>query len=223
MLKLRPTLVAVSLALSIGTGHAASMPNAVVYSANEGDGSISAIELRTGAVSTTAISIVPHNVQISPDGQILLAVGSPKSGSKEQGGHGGHGQAEGGAKGLLLMDPEQPENVLEALPSGSHPAHVVTSQDGRYAYITNADNDILTVVDTQRKTVVAEVETGSYPHGLRLSPDGDELYIANVTDNSVSVIDTENLKEAARIHVGQAPVQVAYTPDGKYVYVVVVN
>lgn len=127
------------------------MPDAVVYSANEGDGSISAIELRTGAASTTAISIMPHNVQISPDGQVLLAVGSPKSGSQEHGGHGSHGQAEGGEKDLLLMDPEQPENVLEALPSGNHPAHVVTSQDGRYAYITNADNDILTVVDTPRR------------------------------------------------------------------------
>jgi YVTN family beta-propeller protein len=219
MLKLRPILVSISLALSIGTAHAAPMPDGVVYSANEGDGSISAIELRTGAVSTTSISITPHNVQISPDGQILLAVGSPKSGSKEHGDHGGHGQTEAGDKGLLLLESEQPANVLKALPSGNHPAHVVTSQDGRYAYITNTDNDLLTVVDTQLEIVAAEVDTGSYPHGLRLSPDGAELYIANVTDNSVSVIDTENLKETARIHVGQAPVQVAYTPDGKYVYV----
>ena len=60
MLKLRPILVSISLALSIGTAHAAPMPDGVVYSANESDGSISAIELRTGAVSTTSISITPH-------------------------------------------------------------------------------------------------------------------------------------------------------------------
>lgn len=226
MLKLRPALLAVALAFSASTIHAASLPNGVVYSANEGDGSVSKIVLSTGNVQTTPISVVPHNVQISPDGKTVLAVGTAKNNG---GGHGGHGEKAAGAHsdgadahgdaGLLILDVDQLDNVLQTLPSGDHPAHIVTSSDGRYAYITNADKDRVSVVDIQAKKITAEIDTGSYPHGLRLSPSGLELYVANVTDNSASVIDTKSLKEVARIAVGKAPVQVAFTPDGKQVYV----
>ncbi|WP_269494543.1 YVTN family beta-propeller repeat protein [Castellaniella sp. S9] len=219
MLKLRPILLAVTLAFSASMVHASSLPNGVVYSANEGDGSISKITLSTGDVKTTQISVIPHNVQIAPDGKTLLAVGTAKT---EGGGHGnGHGVSidSHGDAGLLILDVDQLDKTLKTLPSGDHPAHVVTSPDGRYAYITNADANQLSVVDTQAGKLTAEIATGAYPHGLRLSPDGRELYVANVSDNSVSVIDPKTLKETARIAVGRAPVQVAFTKDGKQVYV----
>lgn len=226
MLKLRPVLLAVALAFSASTIHAATLPNGVVFSANEGDGSISKIVLTTGTVQTTPISITPHNVQVSPDGKTLLAVGTAKS---KEDGHGGHAEKAAGAHndgadahgdaGLLILDVDQLDNVLQTLPSGDHPAHIVTSPDGRYAYITNADTDRVTVVDIQARKITAEVATGAYPHGLRLSPSGHELYVANVNDSSTSVIDTDSLKEVARIPVGKAPVQVAFTPDGEHVYV----
>ncbi len=223
MFRMRPVLVAIAFALSASAVHAAVLPNGVVYSANEGDGSISEINLTTGNVRTAQIAVVPHNVQISPDGKTLLAVGTPTVKTGDHGAHGGAGEtstsvnadshAEGDA-GLLILKASELGQILEALPAGSHPSHVVTSWDGRYAYITNADTDRVSVVDIQGKKVTAEVATGGYPHGLRLSPDGRELYVANVTDNTVSI-----LKEAERVSVGKAPVQVAFTPDGKHVYV----
>jgi len=228
MFRIRPVLVAMAFALSASAVHAASLPKGVVYSANEGDGSISEITLSTGVVRTAQIAVIPHNVQISPDGKTLLAVGTPAVKTGSHGTHGGAGgtstsvkadsHAEGDA-GLLILNASELGQVPEALPAGSHPSHVVTSRDGRYAYITNADTDRVSVVDIQGKKVIAEVATGGYPHGLRLSPDGRELYVANVTDNTVSIIDTQSLKEAARVSVGKAPVQVAFTPDGKHVYV----
>jgi hypothetical protein len=47
-----------------------------VYSANEGEDSISRIDLATRRVTTLKIPVTPHNVQISHDGRRLLAVGS---------------------------------------------------------------------------------------------------------------------------------------------------
>lgn len=228
MFRMRPVLVAIAFALSASAVHAAGLPNGVVYSANEGDGSISEINLTTGDVRTAQIAVLPHNVQISPDGKTLLAVGTSVVKAGGHGTHGGEGKTSdngtadshsGSDAGLLILNAGQLDQVPETLPAGSHPSHIVTSSDGRYAYITNADTDRVSVVDIQGKKIIAEVATGGYPHGLRLSPDGRELYVANVSDNSVSVIDTESLKEAARISVGKAPVQVAFTPDGKHVYV----
>ncbi len=47
-----------------------------VYTANEQGRSISVINISTGQVKTIPILISPHNVQISHDGRLLLAVGS---------------------------------------------------------------------------------------------------------------------------------------------------
>ena len=228
MKKFRVSLIALSLAAVTGTAGAVTLSNGVVYSANEDNGSVSAITLSTGEVRTVDLPVVPHNVQISPDGKLILAVGPVAEKNEGHGGgammnissHSGtssaHGE-EGG--GLVLLDAVEPGELLATLPAGSHPAHVVTSKDGTFAYITNADTDRLSVVDLKKKSIVAETPTGGYPHGLRLSPDGSQLFVANVTDNSVSVIDTQNQKESARIPVGKAPVQVTFTPDGKQVYV----
>ncbi|WP_180984227.1 hypothetical protein [Castellaniella caeni] len=77
MLQIHPLLASIALTLAAGAVQAATLPNGVVYSANEGDGSVSEITLRTGAVHTAKVSVIPHNVQISPDGKTVLAVGMP--------------------------------------------------------------------------------------------------------------------------------------------------
>ena len=186
-----------------------------VWSADEGGSSISAIDLGTGTVTTTPIPVAPHNVDLTPDGRFLLAVGTPASGD-----HGdGHDHAGGNTAGLLVMlaprDLSKPAATVEI---GAHPAHVVADRQGR-AFVSLSGSDEVAVVDLAQGTVATRIRTGAYPHGLRLSPDGAELYVANVEDGSVSVVDTASLTEAARIPVGAGPVQVGFTPDGSRVYV----
>ncbi|SDL96135.1 40-residue YVTN family beta-propeller repeat-containing protein [Paracoccus chinensis] len=186
-----------------------------VWSADEGGSSISAIDLGTGTVTTTPIPVAPHNVDLTPDGRFLLAVGTPASGDHGSEGHGHDGDAAGL---LVMLDPQDLSKPAVTVEVGAHPAHVVADTQGRaYASLSGADE--VAVVDLANASVVERIETGAYPHGLRLSPDGTELYVANVEDGSVSVIDTANLTEAARIPVGTAPVQVGFTPDGSRIYV----
>lgn len=186
-----------------------------VWSADEGGSSISAIDLGTGTVTTTPIPVAPHNVDLTPDGRFLLAVGTPASGDHGSEGH----DHDGDAAGLLVMlDPQDLSKPAVTVEVGAHPAHVVADTQGRaYASLSSANE--VAVVDLANASVVERIETGAYPHGMRLSPDGTELYVANVEDGSVSVIDTASLTEAARIPVGTAPVQVGFTPDGSRVYV----
>jgi YVTN family beta-propeller protein len=183
-----------------------------VYTANELGRSVSAIELATGRVTTVATEGPMHNVQITADGQRLLAVG-------EGAAHEMPGMA-GVAEGLLLVFNAA---NLQAGPTtihvGEHPAHVVADEAGQYAYVTLSEEDAVAVVDLARGEVIQTIETGQYPHGLRISPDGRWLYVANVIGDSVSVIDTATLVETARVPVGDAPVQVGFTPDSGRVYV----
>ncbi len=186
-----------------------------VYSADEGGSTISAIDLGTGAVSTVPIPVAPHNVDLTPDGRFLLAVGTPASGDHGSEGHGHEGDAAGL---LVILEPRDLSKPAVTVEVGSHPAHVVADTQGRaYASLSGAGE--VAIVDLATASVIARIETGAYPHGLRFSPNGAELYIANVEDGSVSVIDTASLAEVARIPVGAAPVQVGFTPSGDQVYV----
>ncbi|MBM3603814.1 MAG: YncE family protein [Alphaproteobacteria bacterium] len=194
---------------------AALASGGTVYSANEGDSTISALDLATGAVNTVAIPVAPHNVDLTPDGRFLLAVGTPPS---DDHGSEGHGHDRGATGLLVLLDPQDLSKLPVTVALGDHPAHVVPDRNGR-AFASLSGSNEIAVVDLAEGTVVNRIGTGAYPHGLRLKPDGTELYVANVEDGSVSVIDTQSLSEAARIPVGAAPVQVGFTPDGTRAYV----
>ena len=199
----------------------ANLPEGLVghiFTADEHGSSISMIDIGNGEVLTVPITIAPHNVDLTPDRRLLLAVGEPSDGEHSHGAAHGHGnEAEGK---LLVFDPRQIEDgPIAEIAVGDHPAHVVASKDSRLAFVTNAGDDTVSVIDLETWQTVATVGTGRYPHGLRLSPDGGELYVANVLDGSVSVIDVEQRRETARIAVGKAPVQVGFLPDGSKAYV----
>ncbi len=128
----------------------------------------------------------------------------------------GHGEA-----GLLaVLDPidlSQPPRALISV--GEHPAHVVALRDGSVAFVTDAGEDTVGVVDLAAGKMIARIPTGKYPHGMRLSPDEQFLLVANVEDGSVSLIETATKVETARIPVGKAPVQVGFLPDGLRAFV----
>ena len=184
-----------------------------VYSADEGGGTISAFDLASGTVTTINVPVAPHNVDLAPDGNFLLAVGTPSSG--DHGAGHGHGDAPGV---LVILDPHDLSKPAVTVEVGAHPAHVVADRRGR-AFVALSGANEVAVVDLASASVIGRIATGAYPHGLRLGPDGSTLYVANVEDGSVSVIDTGALAEVARIPVGAAPVQVGFTPSGDRVYV----
>ena len=195
------------------------MPKAgFVYTADERGNSISVVDLSNGQVKTIPIRISPHNVQISRDGRLLLVVGMVGAKTSD------HSEMVKGGKmepGRLLVFDTATMNADSAIDIevGRNPAHVILDKENRLAYVTNGEDNVLSIIDVAQRKVVGEIKTGASPHGLRMSPDEREIYVANTGDNSVSVIDVAQAKEVARIPVGKAPAQVGFTPDGHRVYV----
>lgn len=220
-------VLAWALVFALGPTHAraqqspAPAPNlkGIVYTADEHGNSISAIDLASGMVQIVPVAISPHNVQITTDGARLLAVGSPVGDGHGHGAGAAHDQKETKGRLLIFDAVKLSSGPMATVQVGTHPAHVVVDRAGQRAFVTNAGDNTVAVIDLSRRTVVRTIATGRYPHGLRLSPNGAELYVANVQDGSVSVIDTAKLAEVGRIPVGRAPVQVGFTPDGNRVYV----
>lgn len=123
------------------TAPTAAPETGFVYTANEGENSISAIDLSTGQVKTIPIRITPHNVQVSRDGSLLLVVGAVAA---ETGGHSdsqangageGHGGEHGTGRGRLLIFDAAKMNAEDAvdIEVGRDPAHVIADPQGKLA------------------------------------------------------------------------------------------
>lgn len=187
---------------------------ATVYVANERAGSLTVIDEATNATRTLALDVLPHNVDLTPDGKTLLIAGMPSG--HAQGGHDGHAEQSGR---LLLLDAGNAPGPAKVVEVGGHPAHVVPDSSGSLAFVTDAASHTVVVVDLAAGQVLGRIEVGRYPHGLRLSPDGRTLAVANRDSDDVSLIDVSRRTQTARIAVGRQPVQVAFTPDGQRLFV----
>ena len=216
------SLVILVAACSESPSHAGTVVSeeGVVYTANERGNSISAIDVGSGHVTTIATAFTPHNVQISRDGRLLLAVGSVAQtlATKSQMKMADRGKMMRGR--LLILDATTlaADNAAN-IEIGRHPAHVILDAQDKRAYVTNSEDNNVLVIDVEKKRIVGEIKTGNFPHGLRMSPNGRDIYVANVNDNSVSVIDVVHSLSVAQIPVGKAPVQVGFTRDGNRAYV----
>lgn len=202
--------------------HAAiAAPNSI-YVANEGDSTVSVIDIATfKPVRKIQVGRNPHNVQLSPDGKFAWVTndGSHKPDENTHQDAAKHGQTTEGAGGEVWAIDTQTDRVVTQIGVGVHPAHVVITPDGSQAYVTNGGEGTVSIVDLQAQKVIATVKVGSYPHGIRMRPDGKQAYVANLKSDTVSVIDTASRKQVAEINVGKGPAQVGFTPDGSTAFV----
>ncbi len=88
-----------------------------------------------------------------------------------------------------------------------------------FAYITNAESDNISVIDTDTNKVTATISVGSNPIGVVIDPNGTKIYVVNAYSNDVSIIDTATNKITATVPVGSSPQGIAVSPNGTKVYV----
>ena len=86
-------------------------------------------------------------------------------------------------------------------------------------YVTNLDDDTVSVIDASTRTVTATVPVGKDPNGVAVDPGTHTVYVANDGDNAVSVIDGSTRTVTATVPVGKNPVGVAVDPGTHTVYV----
>ena len=79
------------------------------------------------------------------------------------------------------------------------------SSAGAYAYITNYDDQTVSVIDTVTNTVTDTVPVGRDPYGIAVSPDGTKAYVTNQAINTVSIIDIPTKKVTSQVKVGNYP------------------
>lgn len=100
----------------------------------------------------------------------------------------------------------------------------------RFAYVTNATNDNISVIDYKNHDIVRHIPIladsridryrGYLPFGLTLSKDEKTLYVALLGFNAVAVIDTETGTTKGLIPSGWGPTRVLLSHDEKELYII---
>lgn len=176
------------------------------FTANEG-GSITKINMKTNdIVETIEVDGAVHNVQVSPNGKILGATVVPEM---------NHGEHSMEMKGQAIFFDTETNKLLQTIDVGNHPAHIVFTGDGKYALVTNSEENTVVIIDMDSFTVKNTVQTGKGPHGFRISKNSKRAYIANMNETTISVVNLETMKEEKKIEVGLTPVTTAITSDEK--------
>ncbi|HXB35502.1 MAG TPA: bifunctional YncE family protein/alkaline phosphatase family protein [Puia sp.] len=111
---------------------------------------------------------------------------------------------------------------------GSSPNSIAVGK--RFAYVTNATNDNISVIDYHQHRIVSTLQIrvdsaidhyrGLLPFGLTLSHDERTLYVALLGFNAVAAIDAETGATKGLIPTGWGPAKVQLSKDEQSLYVI---
>jgi len=97
------------------------------------------------------------------------------------------------------VDKEDAGLLLARIEVGKNPQEILLTTE--YAFVTNQDDDTVSVISRLSNQVVATIEVGDEPFSLALytTPAGEEkyLYVGNVESNTISIIDIPTLSVVA--------------------------
>ena len=119
--------------------------------------------------------------------------------------------------------------VLADVRVGEHPSEMLLSPDGRRLFVSNGNENTVSVVDTERGRVEEVISSalhpgvppGSTPDSLALSPDGGILLVANADNNNCAAIDVSRRGRSRGlgfIPLGWYPTSIRFARDGGKVF-----
>jgi YVTN family beta-propeller protein len=110
---------------------------------------------------------------------------------------------------------------VKTLPIGKTAREVCVAADGKRAYVTNDNDNTVTVVDlaTLATTATFALPTIKRADGCTTSPDSRKLYVTGMESENFVVLAADSGKVLKDLPVKDEPRRVAFSPDGKVYYV----
>lgn len=129
-------------------------------------------------------------------------------------------------RSVMFIDDVSGE-IAKTLSVGLNPHEAIVSPDGKAAYVSNAGDNTISVIDLDSRLVVATIrdEHWRFPHGLEISDDGRQLWVAATRSHGVWIFERnpDDLTDHKLITV--IPTQhrlshmVHFSPDGGRAYI----
>ncbi len=101
-----------------------------------------------------------------------------------------------GCDKVILFDTRN-EAFTGWIPVGDNPNDIITSHDGKYLFVSNANDNSVSVISVEQHRVIETLNSALYPdapsgstaNSIALSDDEKTLYIANADNNCLAVFD----------------------------------
>lgn len=194
-------MILVTVLLGAVWAHGDEDGNPTVWVANGTNGTLSVVDRVTGEeLARVSAGRNPHVLSVSPDGRFIYVINA-----------GAHDMSEAGsmsdtlASNSLWVFAADTGEVVARVAVGQGPTHPVASPDGQRVYVTNTDEDSVSVIDTSSWQVTDTLTGLPEPHDGEVTPDSRYLYLATAGNNSLSVVDTRTLELAGSFAVGAKP------------------
>ncbi|HTP45431.1 MAG TPA: choice-of-anchor Q domain-containing protein [Casimicrobiaceae bacterium] len=122
------------------------------------------------------------------------------------------------ATGNLVVVDTAANEVDTTVAVGANPYAAVVNPGGTRVYVSNFNDNTVSVLDASTNGVIATVPVGAGPQGLAVNPSGTRVYVASFTAGTVSVIDGGTNAVITAIPVAAA-VDVVVNQAGTRLYV----
>ncbi len=171
---------------------------AVVF---RGDSTLRYYDLKSKKITTVKLDGMPYTCKFLKNGTLLVSMWSSKK-----------------------IEAFDVENLLYEIPSGDHPTEIAVTRDNRTAFVANANDNSVTMMNLKDHKAIVDISTslypdspeGSTPNSVCVSPDGKYILAANADNNSLTVIKVSGDKgmPIGFIPVGWYPTKVLDLNDG---------
>ena len=161
------------------------------------------IDLKTRQLSQIPVGMAPYGVVLVPPDKAYVtnwAGRKPKAGETTAQSSGSDVLVDArtgvASSGTVSVVDTRTRTELRQIEVGLHPSGMALNSDGSRLFVTNANSDTVSVIDTRLDQVVEVISVvpdrsrpfGSAPNALAISPDDTTLYVANGTDNAICVV-----------------------------------
>lgn len=203
-----PALVCCALLLSAALAGAASADQ-IAYVANQGDGTVTPIDLTTGTTATPlSVGSAPAALALTPDGGTLLVANSGDDTVTPV-------TLTNGATGITLT-------AGTPIAAGSRPEAIAVTADGMTAYVADDGSDTVTPITLEGVDVAGTpLIVASGPNAIALTPNGELAYVTSDSGWVTPIITSTNgiSQTPPAIRVSSNPDSIAISPDGTMGYV----
>lgn len=188
-------------ALAFSLAFAAPAAAGTAFISNEKDNTITVLDIDTmKVIKTVPVGKRPRGMVLSPDHKTLFICA-------------------GDDNRLDVMDTTTFEITATHETSGPDPELLDIDHAGKFIYIANEDDGLVTVVNAADGSVRGEIQIGVEPEGMAVSPDDTVVVATSESTSMAHFIDIKSLKVVANVLVDTRPRVARYTPDGKEVWV----
>ena len=110
--------------------------------------------------------------------------------------------------------------TVRLIPVGDGPEGIDASPDGLHVWVSNREENTVTIISTATDEVVHEFSShGEFPVKLRIRPDGREAWVVNNRSGSVAVFDVASRQHKRNINIGSRPLGIVFSDDGSRAFV----